>query len=141
MELNGVPNDLIQNIDPLALVIFIPICDQVLYPYLRKKGIRFTAIKRIFAGFMLGVAAMIVACIIQVYIYRLGACGKWMNTCAKILKAKGDKTSKPYAPINVWVQIPAFVLTAFSEIFASITGLEYGKPRINQITPSMETIN
>jgi POT family proton-dependent oligopeptide transporter len=141
MELNGVPNDLIQNIDPLALVIFIPICDQVLYPYLRKRGIRFTALKRIFFGFMLGVAAMIVAMIIQIYIYRRGPsiCGKHMNTCGDILKAaaeaaraKGDiplalsyENSKNYADINVWVQIPAFVLIAFSEIFASITGLEY----------------
>jgi POT family proton-dependent oligopeptide transporter len=143
MELNGVPNDLIQNIDPLALVIFIPVCDQLLYPYLRKRGIRFTALKRIFFGFMLGVAAMIVAMIIQIYIYRKGPsiCGKHMNTCGDILKAaakearaKGDiaqaqayENTKNYANINVWVQIPAFVLIAFSEIFASITGLEYGK--------------
>lgn len=97
---------------------------------LQRRGIRFTAIKRIFAGFMFGVLAMLVAVVIQYYIYDTGPreCGKFMNTCEKTLKKLGlDKTVKPYAPINVWVQIPAFVLIAFSEIFASITGLEYGK--------------
>jgi len=84
---------------------------------------------------------MIVACIIQYYIYKKGPsiCYKRMNTCGDILeaaakqaRANGNETqaliydnTKNYAPINVWVQIPAFVLVAFSEIFASITGLEY----------------
>jgi proton-dependent oligopeptide transporter, POT family len=127
MKLNGVPNDLIQNINPLSLIIFIPICDQLLYPYLRKANIRFTAIKRIFLGFMFGVCAMIVSTVIQYYVYKSGpkACYKQLNTCSDILEKLGDKTTKPYSPINVWVQIPAYVFIAFSEIFASITGLEY----------------
>jgi proton-dependent oligopeptide transporter, POT family len=29
------------------------------------------------------------------------------------------------APINVWTQTPAYILIAISEIFASVTGLEY----------------
>jgi len=126
MNTHGAPNDLIQNLDPLALIIFIPLCDQLVYPWLRRRGIRFTALKRIFWGFMTGVAAMIVACIIQYYIYQQGPpeCGKYMNTCSKTLKKLGIK--KPhYADINVWVQTPAYILIAFSEIFASITGLEY----------------
>lgn len=36
MTLNGVPNDVVSNLDPLALIIFIPICDQFLYPGLEK---------------------------------------------------------------------------------------------------------
>ncbi|KMU75568.1 PTR family peptide transporter [Coccidioides immitis RMSCC 3703] len=39
MELHGIPNDLMQNIDPLTIIIFIPICDRLLYPFLRKMGI------------------------------------------------------------------------------------------------------
>lgn len=143
MNTGGVPNDLIQNLDPLALIIFIPLCDQFIYPWLRKKEIRFTALKRIFWGFMTGFAAMVIACIIQYYIYKKAPpqCGKAnMNDCADITKklmdaaeaeAKKNGTVSTlhlvgYADINVWVQTPAYILIAFSEIFASITGLEYG---------------
>jgi POT family proton-dependent oligopeptide transporter len=147
MNTGGVPNDLIQNLDPLALIIFIPLCDLFIYPWLRKRGIRFTALRRIFWGFMTGVAAMVIACIIQYYIYKHAPlqCGKAkMNDCADITQAMADAIQddksltkqqqavkiaalpKGYADINVWVQTPAYVLIAFSEIFASITGLEYG---------------
>lgn len=36
MELHGVPNDLMQNIVPLTIIIFIPICDRLIYPLLRR---------------------------------------------------------------------------------------------------------
>jgi proton-dependent oligopeptide transporter, POT family len=67
MALHGVPNDILSNLDPLALIILIPICDIFIYPALRKVGIKFTPIKRITAGFLTGSAAMIWAAIIQVY--------------------------------------------------------------------------
>jgi POT family proton-dependent oligopeptide transporter len=113
MQLHGLPNDLLSNLDPLALIILIPIFDMVIYPGLRKVGINFTPIKRITAGFITGCLAMVWACVIQVYIYRLGACGN---------QASGCDTK---APINVWAQTGAYILIAISEIFASITSLEY----------------
>ncbi|KAL9583340.1 MAG: hypothetical protein Q9212_002772 [Teloschistes hypoglaucus] len=114
MELHGAPNDLINNIDPIALVIFIPICDIFLYPFLERSGIRFTPLKRITWGFGLSSASMIAACVTQYYIYKLGGCGTHPST-----------KDCPPAPINVWVQTIPYLLIAFSEIFASITGLEY----------------
>lgn len=69
MSLHGVPNDVLSNLDPFALIIFIPICDLLIYPALRKKGIRFTPIKRIAAGFFTGSAAMIWAAVVQHYMY------------------------------------------------------------------------
>ncbi|KAF2805322.1 MFS peptide transporter-like protein Ptr2 [Mytilinidion resinicola] len=114
MSLHGVPNDVLSNLDPFALIIFIPICDLFLYPFLRKRGLRFTPIKKIAAGFWMGSAAMICACVVQHYIYKTSTCGSY---------AGGDDCS---SPINVWAQTPSYVLIALSEIFASITTLEYG---------------
>jgi POT family proton-dependent oligopeptide transporter len=113
MQRNGVPNDLITNLNPISLVIFIPIVDNFLYPALRKAGIKFTPIKRIAFGFLLASLAMVSAAVIQYFIYAKGPCGKFMNSC------------DGFAPINVWVQTVPYVLVGFSEIFTSITGLEF----------------
>ncbi|KAF8314556.1 PTR2-domain-containing protein [Cantharellus anzutake] len=113
MTTNGVPNDVINNLDPLALIIFIPICDYVIYPWFARMGIRFTPIKRIFFGFMTAVAAMVWAAVVQYYIYQTSPCGYQANSC--------DTPSH----LNVWIQSGSYILIAFSEIFASITGLEY----------------
>ncbi|KAL9135668.1 MAG: hypothetical protein Q9175_003131 [Cornicularia normoerica] len=115
MELHGAPNDLINNIDPIALIIFIPICDIFLYPGLERMGIRFTPLKKIAWGFVTAALSMIAACVTQYYIYKIGPCGKYPS----------DTTCSGPAPINVWVQTIPYLLIAFSEIFASITGLEY----------------
>ncbi|KIW99723.1 uncharacterized protein Z518_11136 [Rhinocladiella mackenziei CBS 650.93] len=119
MTLNGVPNDVVNNLDPFALIIFIPICDSFLYPGLRRLGFNFTAIKKITVGFWTAAAAMVWAAVVQYYIYKKSPCGFQANNCFN-----EDGTVNP-APISVWVQTGCYVLIALSEIFASITSLEY----------------
>ncbi|KAL8669366.1 MAG: hypothetical protein Q9168_006043 [Polycauliona sp. 1 TL-2023] len=119
MELHGAPNDLINNIDPVALVIFIPITDLFIYPGLERAGIRFTPLKKIAWGFGLSSASMIASAVTQHYIYKLGTCGDHPNNDIS------PDVPCPPAPINVWVQTIPYLLIAFSEIFTSITGLEY----------------
>lgn len=113
MQLGGVPNDLIQNLNPVSILILVPLLDFVVYPGLRRFRIKFSPIKRIFTGFMLASAAMVAACVLQAYIYRLGPCGNYMNSC-----------EEP-APINVWIQALPYMLIGFSELFANVTSLEY----------------
>ncbi|KAI3331085.1 POT family protein [Ustulina deusta] len=132
MVLGGVPNDVINNLDPIALLIFIPICDKILYPFLRKIGYNFTPIKKITAGFALGTLAMVVGALIQHYIYWQSPCRDvsgygHVADCKEVLfGSDGSVDERLYKPpLTVWIQTPAYVLIAFSEIFASITGLEY----------------
>lgn len=113
MELHGIPNDILSNLNPLTLIIFIPICDQLVYPMLRRNKIQFTPIKRIMMGFFMGSCAMIWSCVTQYFVYKTNPCGDHPNSCDEV------------SPINVWVQTGAYLFIAFSEIFASITGLEY----------------
>lgn len=54
MQLHGIPNDIMQNIDPLTIIFFIPICDRIVYPALHKTGFAFKPIARIYWGFLLG---------------------------------------------------------------------------------------
>ena len=67
MTLNGLPNDVVSNLDPFALIILIPIFDLLIYPGLRKAGIRFTPIKKIALGFATGALAMVWATVVQQY--------------------------------------------------------------------------
>jgi len=119
MELRGVPNDLLNNMNPLGIIILIPIMDFLVYPALRKMKIRFTPLRRMCAGFFVSMTAMIWAAVLQHYIYKLGECGNQMSTCED---ADGNRV---VAPIIVWAQTGAYVLVGLSEIFSSITGLEY----------------
>lgn len=119
MTTNGLPNDVLSNLDPLALIIFIPICDLMIYPALARAGIQFTALKKIAWGFGTAAAAMIWAAVVQYYIYKTNPCGHYAGTCE-------DANQNPLvSTLNVWIQSGSYVLLAFSEIFASITGLEY----------------
>jgi proton-dependent oligopeptide transporter, POT family len=114
MTTHGIPNDVLSNLDPLALIIFIPIFDLFIYPALRRAGIRFTALKKITIGFFTGAAAMAWAAIVQHRVYQTSPCGYQAATC-----------KEGVSPLSVWTQSGAFLLIALSEIFASITGLEY----------------
>lgn len=90
MQLHGIPNDLMQNIDPLTLIIFIPICDRLLYPFLRKIGIPFKPITRITMGFVFASLAMAYAAIVQHLIYQAPPCYNAPLNCAA---ANGDGMS------------------------------------------------
>ncbi|KAJ5173021.1 hypothetical protein N7492_005614 [Penicillium capsulatum] len=119
MKLHGIPNDVVNNLNPFTLIILIPICDIFLYPGLRKMGFRFTAIKKIFVGFIMAAFAMAWAAVLQHYIYQTSPCGKHANDCFV-----EDGSPNP-SPLNVWIQAGSYILIAISEIFASITALEY----------------
>jgi POT family proton-dependent oligopeptide transporter len=119
MKLNGVPNDIVSNFNPLFIVILIPLMDRVVYPGLRRLGFHYTPIKRIASGFFLAACAMISATVTQAYIYRMSPCGKNANSCE-------DENGDPLvANISVWVQLLPYGLIGFSEIMASVTSLEY----------------
>ncbi|PGH06689.1 hypothetical protein AJ79_06473 [Helicocarpus griseus UAMH5409] len=119
MELHGIPNDIMQNIDPLTIIIFIPICDRIVYPLLRKCGIRFKPISRITMGFVFASLSMAYAAIVQHLIYKAPPCFNAPMACP------ASEDGKIPNKIHVAVQTPAYLLIGLSEIFASITGLEY----------------
>ncbi|GAA5973688.1 hypothetical protein JCM11641_005080 [Rhodosporidiobolus odoratus] len=128
MNTHGIPNDVLSNLDPFALLILIPILDLLIYPALRKAGINFSPVKRIFAGFMCGSLAMACAAITQHFIYAKSVCGTSAATC----------DAEPFVPtLNVWIQTPSYVLIALSEIFASVTSLEYAYTKAPKSMRSM----
>ncbi|KAL5116317.1 hypothetical protein ACEQ8H_005775 [Pleosporales sp. CAS-2024a] len=118
MNLGSTPNDIVAKLNPIFIIIVIPIMDFGVYPALRKMGINFTPIKKITAGFALSSFAMVSACVIQWYIYSMSPCGDNIN---KLSKTRKDC----HADISVWVQVFPYGLIGMSEVLASITKLEY----------------
>ena len=120
MAVHGVPNDVLSNLTSLAFIIFVPILDLIVYPGLRRVGINFSPIKKMAFGFFTGSAGMLWTAVVQHYIYKRSPCGYHAATCR-------DPVTKKLLPsdLNVWIQTGAYIFISFSEIFASITGLEY----------------
>ncbi|KAK7533945.1 putative MFS peptide transporter Ptr2 [Phyllosticta citribraziliensis] len=132
MRGHGIPNDLMQNFDPIAIIVFVPILDRLVYPLMRKMHIRFPPINRITLGFWVGSLAMAYAAIVQHLIYSSGPCYK-----DPLCPASEDSSGTAQGNhIHIAVQTPAYMLIGISEIFASVTGLEYA---YTKAPPSMKS--
>ncbi|KIJ93446.1 hypothetical protein K443DRAFT_397455 [Laccaria amethystina LaAM-08-1] len=120
MKLNGTPNDLIRNLNPISIMILIPVFDKIIYPFLRRRGINFTPIKRIYAGFLVAGLAMVYSAFLQAYINKISPChNNQPSACTK------EDGTPNLGPLNVWIVSGPYILFGISEIFASITFLEY----------------
>ncbi|CAK3918662.1 probable PTR2-Di-and tripeptide permease [Lecanosticta acicola] len=129
---HGMPNDLMQNFDPISIIIFIPILDKLVYPLLRKWHIELRPIARITIGFVLGGLSLAYAAIVQHLIYIAPPCyGRPLNCPA----ATVGTTVIPNR-VHIAVQTPSYVFIGLSEIFISVTGLEYA---YTKAPPSMKS--
>jgi POT family proton-dependent oligopeptide transporter len=93
MNLGKTPNDIVSKLNPIFIVILIPIMDFFVYPGLRKAGINLSPIKKITAGFALSSFAMVSACVIQYYIYKTSTLSARSVTTATPTSPSGFKPS------------------------------------------------
>lgn len=117
---HGIPNDLMQNFDPIAIIVFVPIIDRLVYPLLRKLRIPFKPISRIVLGFWIASLSMVYAAVVQHYIYKAGPCYGQPLCDASIVDGVAQGNN-----IHIAIQTPAYIFIGVSEIFASATGYEY----------------
>jgi POT family proton-dependent oligopeptide transporter len=90
----------VQTVNPVFLLLFIPIFNYGVYPFFEKIGIKTTPLRRLGAGLALTALSFVVVALIQVEV---------------------DKGLHP----SVWWQILAFIVLSAGEVLVSITGLEY----------------
>ena len=150
---HGMPNDVMQNFDPISILVVIPILDRLVYPLLRKMNIELKPIRRITIGFVLAGLCLAYAAIVQHIIYQAGPCyGEPLHCDAA---TQGDHAIPNN--VHIAIQTPAYFLIGASEVFISgkscivylefltltcdsVTGLEYAYVKPIQPLGTVKTI-
>ncbi|KAL9096062.1 MAG: hypothetical protein Q9165_001584 [Trypethelium subeluteriae] len=120
MSTNGAPNDLLNNFNPLTIIITIPLLSHVVYPTLHRYNIKFGRIARITFGFTLAWISGVIGAIVQWRVYKTNPCGYFPTGCEI-----GDGVST----LSVWLQIPNIAIGAISECFCNVTAYELAYAR------------
>ena len=102
-------------LNPLTVIILLPIVQKGLYPFLAKNQIAFHSVVRISTGYFILVITLAVVAVNQHLIYNTGPCYDQPLACPA---SDGGRIPNH---ISFWVLIPASVLLGLSEIFALVT--------------------
>ncbi|KAL3877158.1 hypothetical protein ACJMK2_034906 [Sinanodonta woodiana] len=108
------PVALLSIFNTIIILILIPIMDRIVYPLLTKFGKNPSHLQRMGIGMILATLAMVYAAIIEIIRKKNGY---FMQTIAD------DKFNASY--ISMFAQVPEFALIGSSEVFTSISGLEF----------------
>lgn len=117
MIVNGLPNDLINNWNSLAIIVGTPILTWGLYPFMARIGYPLKPMDRMCIGFLLGSLTCVICALVQWRVYATSACGKFASTC-----------DTPSA-ISLWWQVPIYTLPAIGELFVNVTSYELAYTR------------
>uniref|UniRef100_A0A0B6ZE32 Major facilitator superfamily (MFS) profile domain-containing protein n=1 Tax=Arion vulgaris TaxID=1028688 RepID=A0A0B6ZE32_9EUPU len=121
-----VPAAALNVFNTISIIILIPIVDRFVYPLFERIGRPLTYLKRMGIGMVLSVIAVCVAGIVEIYRKEF-----LVNSHVQVLAGQNFTSSS----MSVFVQIPQFALIGASEIFTSVTTLEFA---YNQAPVSMQ---
>ncbi|BFZ17940.1 hypothetical protein BsWGS_20979 [Bradybaena similaris] len=112
-----IPAAALNVFNTVSIIILIPIVDRLIYPCFEKIKRPLTYLKRIGIGMLLSVLAVVVAGIVEIYRK------EDLHEHSHIQVLGGENFTA--SSMSVFVQIPQFALIGASEIFTSITTLEF----------------
>jgi len=109
-----IDSEILTALNPILIMIFVPIFEYGLYRPLAKRNINFSPLRRMSVGMFLTFVSFMVSMFVQLAI-----------------------DAKPPGTVNIGLQIPQIVIMAFAEILISITGLEFA---YSQSPPQMKSL-
>jgi POT family proton-dependent oligopeptide transporter len=121
MRLDGVPNDLLNNFNPLAIIVAAPILNFGLYPFMANMGRPLKPMTRMAIGFLLGCIGCVIAAVVQWRVYATSPCGYQASTCVETI---GETST-----VSLWWQLPIYFIPAVGEIFVNVTSYELAYTR------------
>jgi len=110
-----VPPASIFSFDITWVLVVTPIVGQVVYPLLKSCGISFTSLRRIGVGMLFAAASMIVAGLVEIIRRREVEEGHFFD---QVVFGKHRQASN----LNVFWQIPQFLIMGCAEVLAVTTG-------------------
>lgn len=120
MQTHGLPNDIMYNLNPISVMVFLPFFQSWIYPTLAKRKINFSAEHRIGVGLFCAALAIGYTTGIQHLIYITGPC---FNHPLKCLAGNIPNN------VNIGLQTPTYVFLAWAEILAIVSGTELAYSR------------
>jgi dipeptide/tripeptide permease len=100
----GIQAEQLNIVNPVQIMIFIPLFDRVIYPYLERTGWNISPLRRMSWGMLLGAAAFVVSGLVE--------------SAIQDNEERGLK-------VHVFWQLPQITIMSVGEILLSITGLEF----------------
>ncbi|KAG2789713.1 hypothetical protein JG687_00006563 [Phytophthora cactorum] len=105
-------------VDSGVILVFIPVFDRLLYPLLTKMGIYPTLLRKIGAGLVFAMLAMLAAG----WMEQIRKSSPVIEGISSNCSAAGE--SLPMSTISVWWQTPQYVLVGVAEILTSISAYD-----------------
>ncbi|KAK4210351.1 oligopeptide transporter [Rhypophila decipiens] len=130
---SGVPNDSIKSLNPMSVLIFTPLVESIIYPFLTRHKITIGPITTITIGFGILSVSQILAAVVQHIIYTSPPCYNFPLSSS----CPGSDKGKIPNQVSMFLQVPVYVTGGISEIFAVTTALEFA---YNQSPASMRSV-
>ncbi|TYZ69039.1 hypothetical protein PybrP1_000308 [[Pythium] brassicae (nom. inval.)] len=105
-------------LDSGVILVFIPIFDRLVYPAMAALGVQPTLLRKIGAGLVFSLLAMLVAGWLEQRRKQAGFVDGVVSNCG----AEGEEL--PMSALSVWWQTPQFLLIGISEILTSISSYD-----------------